>query len=276
MGEQLSDATAATASRPPWSISRYVSARRRWMLAGQAGIVLVALLLWQVLTQTELLPPFFFGRPLPVMMKIWAWFSSGEIWPHLLTTLTETMMAFGIGLVLGVIAGLVLGLNGRIAELLAPFITAANAMPRVVLAPIFVLWFGLGIWSKVALGVTLVFFLVFFNVFQGVREVNPVVLANARMMGADRRQLLRTVYIPSATSWVFSSLHSSVGMAFVGSVVGEYLGSERGIGYLILQAEGVFDINAILAGMVVLTAFAMVLDGFVSLIEAHSLAWRGH
>src|SRR5690348_4408305 len=121
-----------------------------------------------------------------------------------------------------------------------------DAMPRVILAPIFAVWFGLGVLSKVALGVTLVFFVVFFNVFQGVREVSPVVLANVRMLGANRANLLRYVYLPSAMSWVFSSLHNAVGLAFVGSVVGEYLGSARGVGYLILQAEGVFDINSVL------------------------------
>ena len=126
-------------------------------------------------------------------------------------------------------------------------------MPRVILAPIFSVWFGLGIASKVALGVTLVFFIVFFNVYQGVKEVSPVVLANARMLGASPRQLLRHVYLPSATSWVFSSLHTSVGLAFVGAVVGEYLGSSRGVGYLILQAEGAFDINTVMAGILVLT-----------------------
>ena len=147
-------------------------------------------------------------------------------------------------------------------------------MPRVILAPIFALWFGLGIWSKVALAVTLVFFVVFFNVYQGVKEVSPVVLANARMLGANQRQLLRTVYLPSATSWVFSSLHSSVGLAFVGAVVGEYLGSARGVGYLILQAEGSFDVNTVFAGIVVLTAFALVLDAIVGRMEKGLMKWQ--
>ncbi|MEJ1977494.1 MAG: ABC transporter permease subunit [Acetobacteraceae bacterium] len=147
-------------------------------------------------------------------------------------------------------------------------------MPRLIFAPIFALWFGLGIWSKVALGVTLVFFVVFFNVFQGVREVSPVVLANVRLMGANRRALMRWVYLPSATSWVFSSLHNAVGLAFVGAVVGEYLGSARGIGYLILQAEGVFDINSVLAGILLLTVFALLLDEVVSRIESVSCAGR--
>src|SRR5690606_8106536 len=135
-------------------------------------------------------------------------------------------------------------------------------------------WFGLGVWSKVALGVTLVFFIVFFNVYQGVREVSPNVLASARMLGASKRQLLRHVYLPSAMSWVFSSLHTSVGLAFVAAVVGEYLGSASGVGYLILQAEGSFDINTVFAGIIVLTIFALVLDGAVSVVEKRLMKWQ--
>jgi NitT/TauT family transport system permease protein len=119
-----------------------------------------------------------------------------------------------------------------------------------------------------------VFFIVFFNVYQGVREVSPVVLANARMLGASPRQLLRHVYLPSAMSWVFASLHNSVGLAFVGAVVGEYLGSAEGVGYLIHQAEGVFDINTVFAGILVLTAFALVLDGIVSAAERRLMVWQ--
>ena len=147
-------------------------------------------------------------------------------------------------------------------------------MPRVILAPIFMVWFGLGIWSKVALGVTLVFFIVFFNVYQGVKEVSPVVLNNARMLGANASQLLRYVYLPSATSWVFSSLHTSVGMAFVGAVVGEYLGSAKGVGYLIHQAEGSFDINTVFADILVLTVFALLLDFAVTFAENKLHKWR--
>jgi NitT/TauT family transport system permease protein len=176
--------------------------------------------------------------------------------------------------VLGLAAGLWLALAPTAGAILDPYIKALNSMPRVILAPIFAMWFGLGIWSKVALAVTLVFFIVFFNVYQGVREVSPVVLANARMLGANQKQLLRTVYLPSATSWVFSSLHTSVGLAFVGAVVGEYLGSARGVGYLILQAEGTFDVNTVFAGIVVLTAFALLLDGLVGRVERRLLRWQ--
>jgi NitT/TauT family transport system permease protein len=229
---------------------------------------------WHVLTRTEVLPPFFFGEPLQVGSRIWDWFSSGKIFPHLGVTLLETLLAFILGTVLGLSAGLWLGLSPFAARLLDPYVTALNSMPRVILAPIFAVWFGLGIWSKVLLGVTLVFFIVFFSVYHGVREVSPVVLNNARMLGANTRQLLRHVYLPSATAWVFASLHGSVGMAFVGAVVGEYLGSARGVGYLILQAEGVFDINTVFAGVIVLTVAALLLDRLVTLAERRLLKWR--
>ena len=209
-----------------------------------------------------------------VVRVVYEWFLTGKIWPHLAITLWETVLAFAVGSLLGLVVGLWLALSPLASAIAEPYITAMNAMPRVILAPIFAVWFGLGVLSKVALGVTLVFFIVFFNVFQGVKEVSPVVLANARMLGASRRQLLRHIYLPSATSWVFSSLHTSVGMAFVGAVVGEYLGSAKGVGYLILQAEGVFDINTVFAGIVVLTVFALLLDYAVTRIEAKLLVWR--
>jgi NitT/TauT family transport system permease protein len=217
---------------------------------------------------------FFFGKPVEVLKVVWVWFTGGKIYPHLGITLVETLLAFVAGSVLGLAAGLWLALSPLAARLADPYIKALNAMPRVILAPIFAVWFGLGITSKVALGITLVFFVVFFNVYQGVKEVSPVVLANARMLGASKRALLRQIYLPSATAWVFSSLHTSVGMAFVGAVVGEYLGSAKGVGYLILQAEGVFDINTVFAGILVLTACALVLDYIVTKAEARLLVWR--
>jgi NitT/TauT family transport system permease protein len=247
----------------------------RGPLALYQALLLAAIFgLWYVLTETGVLAPFFFGRPLQVLRVVWEWFASGKIYPHLAVTLIETLLAFAIGSLLGLLIGLWLALSPLASALADPYIKALNAMPRVILAPIFAVWFGLGIISKVALGVTLVFFIVFFNVYQGVKEVSPVVLANARMLGASRRQLLRYIYLPSATSWVFSSLHTSVGMAFVGAVVGEYLGSAKGVGYLILQAEGVFDINTVMAGILVLTLCALLLDFVVTKVEARLLVWR--
>ena len=251
----------------------------------QVGLLVVLFVLWHVLTKPGLIPPFvfendrqaafFFGEPVKIFGRIWTWFAvNADIYEHLWVTLLETVLAFAIGTALGLGFGLWLALSPLAAAIADPYIKALNSMPRVILAPIFAVWFGLGIASKVALGVTLVFFIVFFNVYQGVKEVSPVVLANARMLGASQRQLLRHVYLPSATSWVFSSLHTSVGLAFVGAVVGEYLGSARGVGYLILQAEGTFDVNTVFAGIVVLTVFALVLDGLVGVIEKRLMRWQ--
>jgi NitT/TauT family transport system permease protein len=205
---------------------------------------------------------------------IYNWFASGEIYYHLGITLLETVLAFFLGAGSALVIGLWLALSRFWSAVTDPFIKAVNTMPRLILAPIFAVWFGLGIWSKVALGITIVFFVVFFNVYQGVREVSPVLLANVRMLGASRIQLVRRVYIPSALSWVFSSLHLSVGMAFVGAVIGEYLGSAAGVGYLILQAESTFDINIVIAGILVLTIFALLLDFAVTLLESSLLRWR--
>lgn len=244
------------------------------LLLARLALLAAVLLAWHALSTRGLVSPFFFGEPLKVAAVLLEWFGSGMIFRHLGVTLLETALAFVSGTLLGVGGGLALGLSPRLAALLDPFIKAVNAMPRVVLAPIFATWFGLGIWSKVALGVTLVFFVVFFNVYQGVKDVNPLLIANARMLGASPRQLVRHVYWPSATSWVFSSLHTAVGMAFVGAVVGEYLGSAQGVGYLILQAEGSFDINSVFAGIAILTVCALGLDALVSQAERRLLKWR--
>lgn len=251
----------------------------------QLALLVLIFVFWHVMTTPGLVPTFmfdndrqaafFFGEPLKIFRRIWVWFvTDADIYVHLWITLAETIMAFGIGAVTGLAGGLWLALSPMASAILEPYIKALNSMPRIILAPIFAVWFGLGMGSKVALGVTLVFFIVFFNVYQGVKEVSPVVLANARMLGASQKQLLRHVYLPSATSWVFSSLHTSVGLAFVGAVVGEYLGSSQGVGYLILQAEGQFDINTVMAGILVLTAFALALDAVVGRIEKRLMKWQ--
>ena len=217
---------------------------------------------------------FFFSTPGDVALRIWKFFYTGVIWKHLWITLEETLLAFAIGAGSGVVIGFWFARQPLVAAVFDPYVKMANALPRVVLAPIFMLWFGLGVWSKVALGVTLVFFIVFFNVYQGVKEVSSVVLANARMLGMNERQLLRHVYWPSALSWMFSSLHTSVGFALVGAVVGEYLGAASGLGYLIHEAEGTFDVTGVFAGMVVLSVFVLVVDYAVTLIEGRLMKWR--
>jgi NitT/TauT family transport system permease protein len=275
------------------------------LLVLQALVAVVAIGAWHVGSSVPiggvyLLPKFFFSTPADVGLRVWTLFADGTakivtckegldigrllsisdpcfgktVWQHLLITLTEGVLAFVIGAVAGVALGFWLARNALMSAIFDPYIKMLNALPRVVLAPIFMLWLGLGIWSKVALGVTLVFFIVFFNVYQGVKEVSPVILANARMLGMSERQLFAHVYWPSALSWMFSSLHTSVGFAIIGAVVGEYLGSAAGLGYLIQQAEGTFDTTGVFAGMVILAVFVLVIDWLVTLAENRLLVWR--
>ncbi|WP_150286475.1 ABC transporter permease [Rhabdaerophilum calidifontis] len=255
------------------------------LLALQLLVAVVALLVWHLGSTVPLglgadgkpfflLPKFFFSTPLDVLARVWTMFASGEVYRHLAITLVEAMLAFAIGALAGIVIGFWFARKPLVAAVFDPYVKMMNALPRVVLAPIFALWFGLGIWSKVWLGVTLVFFIVFFNVYQGVREVSPVVLSNARMLGMNERQLLRHVYWPAALAWVFSSLHTSVGFAVVGAVVGEYLGSSAGLGYLIHQAEGVFDVTGVFAGMLILMVFVMAIDFVVTLVEKPLLVWK--
>ncbi len=249
------------------------------LLGLQFLVALVGLGLWQFLATVPILgvtvlPPFFFSNPVEVGARVYALFAGGTIWMHLWITLKESILAFVLGSVMGVLVGFWFARQPLVAAVFDPYVKMSNATPRIVLGPIFTLWFGLGIWSKVALGVTLVFFIVFFNVYQGVREVSPTVLANGRMLGMNERQLMRHVYWPSALSWMFSSLHTSVGFAVVGAVVGEYLGSAAGLGYLIQIAEGNFEVAGVFAGMVVLVVFVIAIDLLVSVVERRLLVWR--
>lgn len=254
--------------------------KRTKILVLQLSVAVIFFAIWEFGTTVPLIngkavfPPFFFSTPVDIFQRIGSDFASGKVWYHLWITLIETVLAFATGAGGGILIGFWFAQKKLLAAVFDPYIKAANALPRVVLAPIFALWFGLGIWSKVALGFTLVFFVVFFNVYQGIREVSPTILANARMIGMNERQLLRHVYLPSAMTWVFSSLHTSVGFAMVGAVVGEYLGASAGLGYLISQAEGVFDVTGVFSGMLILMFFVVLIDILVSIIEKKLLSWR--
>jgi NitT/TauT family transport system permease protein len=256
------------------TLSTRREARRTTVIILQIAFFVFAMGMWQVLTTIGWLDPFFFSRPGDVARRIWDWVYSGFIWEHLAVTLTEAMLAFVIGTLLGVAFGLTFARVRLLAAVFNPYIRIFNALPRVILAPIFLLWFGLGISSKVALGVTLVFMVVFFNTYQGIREVSPVLLNNVRMLQASQRQLLRFVYLPSAMTWIFSSLHTSIGFALVAAVVGEYLGSARGIGFVVAQAEGVFDTTGVFAGLILTSAAVLGIDLLIERLENHLLRWR--
>jgi len=275
---QTENRLAGPAFEPsPSSTGRTSRRRRRVPLAIrllQVVLVLVVIGLWEGLGRAGIIDPFFFSRPGDIGRQVVEWVRTGSILPHLQVTLTEALLALVIGMALGLVVGFVLARVRFLALLLDPFIKVLNALPRVVLAPLFLLWFGLGIWSKVAFGVTLVFFIVFFNTYQGIREVDPVLVSNARMLRATEPQLVRHVFLPSALTWIFSSLHVSVGFSIVGAVVGEYLGSSSGVGYIIAQAEGTFDTTGVFAGMVVLSVVVVLIDVLVGVIERYLLRWK--
>jgi NitT/TauT family transport system permease protein len=241
---------------------------------GQLALAIAVLGSWELLARAGIIDEFFFPLPSDILVTVWEWVSTGYVFPHLWVTMQEAILAFFTGAAAGLFLGFLLARVRVLERLLDPFLKIFNALPRVVLAPIFLLWFGLGIWSKVAFGFTLVFFIVFFNTLEGVKSVDRVLVDNAKMLGASEKQLLRHVFIPSALTWIFSSLHISVGFAITGAVVGEYLGASAGVGYAIAQAQGVFDTRGVFAGMFILMIVVLVIDILVNRVERHLLRWR--
>jgi NitT/TauT family transport system permease protein len=253
---------------------RATPASRSTILVWQVLVGIAVLALWQGLVSLKLLDPFFVSRPTAIAQRVVTWLTRGTLWPHLAVTVEEALLGLVVGAALGISLGFVLARSPLLAQIFDPYIKMLNAIPRVVLAPLFLLWFGLGIWSKVALAVTLVFFVMFFSTYQGVRDASRVLIDNVRMLGATERQLVRHVLVPSALTWIFASLHTSLGFAMVGAVVGEYLGSTRGLGYLISQAEGTFDTTGVFAGMTILAIVVVIVSAGVSRLERWLLRWK--
>lgn len=222
--------------------------------------------------------PFFYSQPTRIWARLVGWFTGttahGSIWVQIEVTLEEAVFGFVIGSLAGVVLGVLLGRSRFLSDVCAPFIKAANAVPRIVLASLFVIWFGLGMSSKVATAVVLVFFAVFFNAFTGAREVDRNLINNARILGAGRVQVLTSIVIPSATSWILASLHSAFGFALIGAVVGEFTGADKGLGLLINTSQGTFDSAGIYAGMIIITVMALLAEWVLTFVENRLLRWR--
>ncbi len=253
--------------------------RRRQLIIGLRIAVLVVVLGgWELAARLKWIDPFFFSMPSLIFEQIRDWFVNGTSQGPLLTqvwvTLEETIAGFLIGSVAGVICGIVLGRNKLMADVFGLYIQIANSIPRVVLGSVFVIALGLGMASKIALAVVMVFFVVFGNAFQGVREADRYLIANAQILGASRRQITTSVVIPSALSWILASLHVSFGFALVGAVVGEFLGSKQGIGLLISTAQGAFNASGVFAAMIVLAVVALAADYLLTWLEKRLLKWR--
>ena len=232
---------------------------------------------WELLS-TYVLDPFYYSTPSAIAERLYGWFadgtSKGSIWSNISVTLQEAVYGFLLGAVAGVVLGILFGRARLLAEVLSPFIQALNAVPRIVLAALFIIWFGLGMESKVATALVLVFFPVFFNAFQGAREVDRNLVDNARILGAGRRQVLWSIVVPSATSWILASLHTAFGFALIGAIVGEYAGASKGVGLLISTAQGTFDAAGIYAGMILSTVLALLAELILGSAERRLLRWR--
>ena len=252
--------------------------RRRWTVT-LVRVLLIAAWLgsWELAART-VIDPFYYSMPSDIWHRLVDWFtngtSQGSIWSNMAVTLEEAVLGFVIGTLAGVVLGVVLGRARFLSDVLAPFIKGANAIPRIVLASLFVIWFGLGMSSKVATAFVLVFFAVFFNSFQGAREVDKVLVDNARILGAGRWALMRTVILPSATSWILASMHVAFGFALIGAIVGEFTGADKGLGLLINHAQGNFDAAGIYAGMLITTVLALVAEWLITRLELRLTSWR--
>ncbi|ASU38086.1 MULTISPECIES: ABC transporter permease [unclassified Herbaspirillum] len=253
--------------------------QRYWLVISLRLAILVIILGgWELSATMQWIDPFFFSQPSLIVIQIYDWImegtSQGPLWVQVMVTLEETVLGFLIGSVAGIIAGIALGRNKLMSDVFSLYIQIANSIPRVVLGSIFVIALGLGMASKVALAVVMVFFVVFGNAFQGVREADRYMIANAQILGASRRQVTMAVVIPSALSWILASLHVSFGFALVGAVVGEFLGSKQGIGLLISTAQGAFNASGVFAAMIVLAVVALLADYLLTSLEKRLLKWR--
>jgi NitT/TauT family transport system permease protein len=253
--------------------------RRKELVIGlRVGLLVLLLGGWELAARLNWIDPFFFAMPSAIVARLVDWAingtSEGPLWYHLWVTMEEALIGFVTGSIAGVVIGVALGRNRLASDVFSIYIKVVNSIPRVVLAPIFIMLFGLGLGSKVALAFVMVFFVVFHNAFQGVREADRAMIANARILGASDWQLIRSVIVPSAMSWIFASLHVSFGFAIIGAIVGEFVGSRYGIGLLINVAKGSFDAAGMYAAIVLVMAVALAAEYLMTYVENRLAKWR--
>jgi NitT/TauT family transport system permease protein len=252
--------------------------RMVWIRLGQFFVALFVIGGWQWFTAAGWVDKFFFGQPTGIWNSLVHLFTVGtafgSIWENLWVTVQEALLGFLLGTSAGVVAGILLGSNRYLASVFGPYIKIVNSVPRIVLGSIFIVAFGLGVFPKVLLAAVLVFFVVFFNAFQGVREVDQNLVANVRVLGASPLQVARHVTIPSAMTWIIASLHTAFGFAIIGALVAEVLGATHGIGLIISQAQGSFDPDTVFACMVITSVFTLLAEYLITLLERSILRWR--
>ncbi|MFJ4898303.1 ABC transporter permease [Streptomyces sp. NPDC088727] len=276
--ETVTKDAAVSATGRTEARARAARNRRMLVLASRIAVLVAVVGLWEWLARTAVIDPFNFSMPSKIWEQIRTWVTDGtaqgSLWEQIWYTLYEALLGWVIGVIAGVLFGIALGRVRFAADVLGPYIKVLNALPRIVLAPIFLIWFGLGPASKVASAVVLVFFPVFFNAFQGAREVDRNLVANSRILGASNRQVTLQVVIPSATSWIFTSLHVSFGFALIGAIVGEYIGATKGLGLLVAASQGTFNAAGVYAAMAILAVVALLAEGLLTFLEKKLFRWK--
>ena len=255
--------------------------RRKRLLRVWAGRIILPVVViggWQLCTETGVVDKFYYGQPSLIWQALVDLFTKGtgfgSIWFNLWVTIREAIFGFLLGTITGIVFGLLLGQNRTLSDICSPYIKALNSVPRIILGSIFVVAFGLGILPKVLLAAVLVFFIVFFNAFQGVREVDQNLVANVRVLGASPLQVARHVTVPSAITWIIASLHTAFGFAIIGALVGEVLGSTAGVGLVIVQAQGHLDPNTVFACMILMALVTLLAEFLLTVLEKRVLSWR--
>lgn len=270
------DPTAPTQRRR----RRFATDRETVMIRIAQLVVLVGFFgIWQLISGKPgeswvLVDEYYISQPSDAFREIGEWWSEGVLWTNTWVTLQETLIGWFVGGIGGMLLGFVFGIGRRTSRIFNPFVMAVYAIPKLALAPLFLLWFGLGMQSKIAFVASVVFFLIFFNTYSGVREVSQDQLDQLRIMGASSLQAHLRVTVPSAMTWVISGLHVTVPYAFVGAVVGEMIAANRGLGYLVQRASQSFNTAELVGAVIVLVFLALVLNGFVSALERFLLRWR--
>ncbi len=276
------DEAAAIGSAPasvgrPDAVAAWHAEQGRRRLAVLAGRVLVGIVLvglWEY-ASGRWIEPLFISSPSAVGLRLWRWLITGQLWNHLSITLYATAIGFAIGSVVGFVLGILFGRYKLVADIFDPYITAIYSLPKIALAPLVIIWFGIGIESKIAVSASIVFFVVFLNTYAGTRDVNPLHVHSARIMGGSEAEILRHVVVPSAAAWVITGLKVSVPYALVGTVIGEFMSANRGIGYVIATATGLFDTTSVFAGLVTLGVVGAAINVALKHAETWLLRWKG-
>lgn len=245
----------------------------RATMAWRIAFAIAFLALWE-LASGRIVPPLFISSPSAIAGKLWMLVASGKLAFHATYTAMHALAGFALGAAAGMVAGLALGRWHRVAEVLDPFLMGFYSVPKIALAPLFILWFGVGTEMKVLFVGMIVFLLVFLNTYTGVRNVSREQIAILRLMRASEPQLLAKVVLPSAVAWVFTGLRLSVPYALIGAIMGEMLASNRGLGYLLADASAQFDTGGAFAALAAIVVMAMLLNAAVRLAERKALPWK--